>query len=421
MSSEFQKSTLGKLITFANGKSSPERYDNGRFPVFGSNGLIGRANETNSPSASIVVGRVGSYCGSVHFSRKPCWVTDNAIRATAKDDNDPSYLFYLLKQLNLNNWRSGSGQPLINQTTLNSIEVCVPPPPAQRAIGEFICALDDRIALLRETNATLEAIAQALFKSWFVDFDPVHAKQQGIEPEGMDDATAALFPDSFEESELGLVPRGWKACTMDDVSVVGIGKTPPRKESHWFSENPEDVRWASIRDMGISGAFLSSTSEYLTNESIQRFNVRQVPNNTVLLSFKMTIGRVAITDGDMTTNEAIAHFKLDEQSPLTSEFIYLHLKQFDYTRLSSTSSIADAVNSKTVKAIPILLPDAAIVLAFQGAVSPIFERIKLIQHQAQILSALRDTLLPRLISGQLRLPEADVAHDRIAAELVVPA
>ena len=300
-------------------------------------------------------------------------------------------------------------QKTLNLKDIKQLPIPMPPKGAVEAISSFSGAITNRIALLRETNATLEAIAQALFKSWFVDFDPVHAKQQGIAPEGMDEATAALFPDGFEELELGLVPRGWKVGTMDDVSVVGIGKTPPRKESHWFSENPKDVRWVSIRDMGISGAFISSTSEYLTTESIQRFNVRQVPNNTVLLSFKMTIGRVAITDGEMTTNEAIAHFKLEEQSPLTSELIYLHLKQFDYTRLSSTSSIADAVNSKTVKSIPILVPNATIVLAFQNAISPIFAKIKLIQHQAQTLASLRDTLLPRLISGQLRLPEAEAA------------
>ena len=112
-----------------------------------------------------MVGRVGSYCGLVHFSHDPCWVIDNAIRANAKADNDPSFLYYLLKHLNLNNWRSGSGQPLINQATLNAIEVQVPFPQSQKAIGELIGGLDDRITLLRETNATLEAIAQALFKS----------------------------------------------------------------------------------------------------------------------------------------------------------------------------------------------------------------------------------------------------------------
>ena len=285
----------------------------------------------------------------------------------------------------------------------DSVDIALPSLVYQAELASFLGALDDRITLLRETNATLEAIAQALFKSWFVDFDPVGARMEGHSPEGMDEATAALFPDGFEESELGLVPRGWRASIMGEVSTVGIGKTPPRKEPQWFSESAGDIRWVSIRDMGVSGVYASKTSEYLTSESIQRFNVRVVPANTTLLSFKMTIGRVAITDGAMTTNEAIAHFKLDPESSLSSEFLYLHLKQFNYASLSSTSSIADAVNSKTVRNIPLLVPNTEVLRAFQNQAKALFSRIKVVEQQAQTLATLRDTLLPRLISGQLRL------------------
>ena len=325
---------------------------------------------------------------------------------------DPYFVYYFLRssvgQQRLLANTSQVGVPAIAQalTTIRKIKISLPSRDVQRNIVDTLRTLDDRITLLRETNATLEAIAQALFKSWFVDFDPVRAKMEGRAPEGMDEATAALFPDGFEESALGLVPRGWRASVMDEVSVVGIGKTPPRKEPQWFSESANDMRWVSIRDMGVSRAFASQTSEYLTDEAIEKFNVRRVPDSTVLLSFKMTIGRVAITDGEMTTNEAIAHFKLDQRSPLSSEYLYLHLKQFDYSTLSSTSSIADAVNSKTVKSIPVLIPEATVLRAFQDQVEPTFMRIKVISSQAQTLAALRDTLLPRLISGQLRLEEA---------------
>ena len=170
---------------------------------------------------------------------------------------------------------------------------------------------------------------------------------------------------------------------------------------------PQDVRWVSIRDMGNSGVYISSTTEYLTAEAVDKFNVRRIPNETVLLSFKMTIGRVSITDGEMTTNEAIAHCKLTPDSPVCSEYIYLHLKQFDYASLSSTSSIADAVNSKTVKAIPILVPSIVVHSAFKTVTDVLFEKIKINHQQTQALVNLRDTLLPRLISGQLRLPDAE--------------
>lgn len=305
----------------------------------------------------------------------------------------------------------GIAQPL---TSLKSIRLLLPPINDQQKIVRVLSALDDRITLLHETNKTLESIAQAIFKSWFVDFDPVRAKMEGRRPEGTDAKTAALFPNSFEESELGLVPRGWRIRTMSDVSTVGIGKTPPRKEPHWFSGDPRDIRWLSIRDMGATGVYASRTNEFLTREGIEKFNVRVVPDNTVLMSFKMTIGRVAITDGELTTNEAIAHFKLAPKAELTTEYIYLHLKKFDFSTLSSTSSIADAVNSKTVREIPILAPSAQVLAVFQSYIGKIFEKLKNTEQQVQTLATLRDTLLPRLISGQLRLLETETLAEELS-------
>lgn len=295
--------------------------------------------------------------------------------------------------------------------SLREIKFPLPPLKTQERIASIMSLLDDRIFLLDETNTTLEAIAQALFKSWFVDFDPVRANQLGQTPEGMDEASAKLFPDSFEESKANIVPKGWEIKSLGDISVVGIGKTPPRKEPEWFSENPIDVKWVSIRDMGASGCFIANTNECLTMNAVERFNVRLVPNHTVLMSFKLTVGRIAISDGEMTTNEAIAHFKLSENSRLPTEYIYLYLKQFNFDSLSSTSSIADAVNSKTVKNIPIIVPPIEIVTAFQDKVAIIFQKIKLTGQKAQTLKTLRDAMLPRLISGQLHLPEAEISSE----------
>jgi len=338
---------------------------------------------------------------------------------TANDKNDSLYLHYFLTSepfiQHLIRFADGAAYPAFDYKLIPLAEIPLPSPAERKNIGKFLGALDERIALLRETNVTLEKIAQALFKSWFVDFDPVRAKSEGKLPEGMDEATAALFPDAFEDTELGLVPKGWKNSNLSNVSDVGIGKTPPRKEAQWFSKDSSDVRWVSIRDMGTSGAYISNTSEFLTADAIDKFNVRRVPSNTVLLSFKMTIGRVAISDGEMTTNEAIAHCKLTSDSPLPSEYIYLHLKGFNYSSLSSTSSIADAVNSKTVKAIPILIPSAEVVASFKKIAGVLFEKIKNTHYQSQTLITLRDTLLPRLISGQLRIADAEAELEKVTA------
>lgn len=123
MAVDFTETTLGNLLAFANGRSSPVRADGLPFPIYGSNGVIGQADETNADEGTIVIGRVGSYCGSLYLSRERCWVTDNAIRATALADNDPRFLFYLLNTLRLNNWRAGSGQPLLNQDILSHSRV----------------------------------------------------------------------------------------------------------------------------------------------------------------------------------------------------------------------------------------------------------------------------------------------------------
>ena len=190
----------------------------------------------------------------------------NIARAVAvihpREDVSPQWLAICLRsplsQHLLGSRANTTVQTTINLKDLRELPVPMPPIAERQKIEELIYFLDDRIALLRETNATLEAIAQALFKSWFVDFDPVHAKARGEPPQGMDDATAALFPDSFEESELGMIPKGWKMKTMDDISIVGIGKTPPRKEPQWFSECSMDIPWVSIKDMGNAGAFIGA-------------------------------------------------------------------------------------------------------------------------------------------------------------------
>ncbi|HDL5595159.1 TPA: restriction endonuclease subunit S, partial [Mannheimia haemolytica] len=205
-------------------------------------------------------------------------------------------------------------------------------------------AFDQKIQLNTQTNQTLEAIAQAIFKSWFVDFDPVRAKAAALS-EGKSEHEANLaamsvicgkdtselndteykalwqiaeaFPSEFGDEGL---PIGWKFNQADNLFDVGIGKTPPRKESEWFSDNANDTEWISIKDMGNQGLFITESSEYLKAEAVDTFNIKRIPENTVILSFKLTVGRVSITTKETTTNEAIAHFKIPSSSNLSSEF-----------------------------------------------------------------------------------------------------
>mgnify|MGYP001090240783 CR=1 FL=1 len=269
-------------------------------------------------------------------------------------------------------------------STFRLIDIKLPPLDDQRRIASILSSLDRKIELNNKINADLEEMAQAIFKNWFVDFEPFKGGK-------------------FVDSELGMIPEGWKVGRADDFYQINIGKTPPRKENKWFSTNPADKIWVSIANMGNSGIFISDSSEYLTKEAVDRHNIIMVPRNTILLSFKLTVGRVAIADKELTTNEAIARFILSDDKYM--EYLYLYLKNFDYNSLGSTSSIATAVNSKTIKGMQMLQPSDKIIDAFHIQVNPIFEKIRSLTKENSRLSLLRDTLLPRLMSGELEIPE----------------
>ena len=227
-----------------------------------------------------------------------------------------------------------------------------------------------------------------------------------------------LFPaygnHNLEEQAKALYDQIWKDygsnawCSVkaEELFDISIGKTPPRKEGQLFSENANDVVWVSIADMGQAGCFISNSSEYLTPEAVSRFNVKRVPVGSILLSFKLTVGRVAITACELTTNEAIAHFRMDD--PTLREYLYFYLKHFNYQTMGSTSSIATAVNSKMVKAMRIEIPARATLRNFHSTVSPMFEKIKQNQQEMQALSLLRDTLLPKLMTGEIDVSKVEV-------------
>ena len=284
----------------------------------------------------------------------------------------------------VNSIHTGSAIPHISQKQIEDYKILLPNLETQRRIASILSSLDRKIELNNKINADLEEMAQAIFKNWFVDFEP--------------------FKDGkFVDSELGMIPEGWKVGRADDFYQINIGKTPPRKEHKWFSTNPSDKIWVSIANMGNSGIFISDSSEYLTKEAVDRHNIIMVPRNTILLSFKLTVGRVAIADKELTTNEAIARFILSDDKYM--EYLYLYLKKYDYNSLGSTSSIATAVNSKTIKGMQMLQPSDKIIDAFHIQVNPIFEKIRSLTKENSRLSLLRDTLLPRLMSGELEVPE----------------
>ena len=235
----------------------------------------------------------------------------------------------------------------------------------------------------RRINDNLEQQAQALFKSWFVDFEPFK--------EG-----------KFVASELGMIPESWRVCSAETIFKINIGKTPPRKEQQWFSNiNNGNVKWISISDLGSNEIFIEDSKEYLTKEAISKFNIIVVPEDTILVSFKLTVGRVGISNCELTTNEAVARFYLPES--YFREYTYLSLKNYNYARLGSTSSIATAVNSKIIKNMKLLIPPVTIISEFSKRINPLFNAIRIYENEIRNLSKIRNTLLPKLMSGELKI------------------
>lgn len=283
---------------------------------------------------------------------------------------DNFYLLYSLQSLYVQHqisWSEGTGTTVSNLRIphLEQIQIPYLPLEQQAKISSVLRALEEKIENNRRLNDNLEQQAMALYRQMFV--------------ENNNDAR--------------------RECRADECFDISIGKTPPRKEAQWFSMNPTDCIWVSISDMGRCGMYIADSSEYLTHESVDKFNIKVVPDNTVLLSFKLTVGRVAITDGAMVTNEAIAHFKTDK--PEINEYLYCYLKDFNYQTMGSTSSIATAVNSKIIKAMPFVIPTDAELVSFHSATAPMFEMIKTRQRENTRLAELRDSLLPKLMSGEI--------------------
>ena len=316
-----------------------------------------------------LVSNIRPYFKKIWFAEYDGGCSNDVLVFSAKEGVDPKYLYYVLANDSFFAYSTatskGTKMPRGDKTSIMQYQIEKVDSPTQKKIAAILSALDEKIAINRAINENLERQAMALYRQMFV--------------ENNNDAR--------------------RECRADEYFDISIGKTPPRKEAQWFSMNPTDCIWVSISDMGSCGLYIADSSEYLTHESVKKFNIKVIPDNTVLLSFKLTVGRVAITDGAMVTNEAIAHFKTDK--PEINEYLYCYLKDFNYQTMGSTSSIATAVNSKIIKAMPFVIPTDAELVLFHSATAPMFEMIKTRQRENTRLAELRDSLLPKLMSGEI--------------------
>lgn len=333
---------------------------------------------------------VGWFCGTGCLKVR---LGDESI-ATAK------FISHCLRLPDIKDWlirhAVGATMPNLNTGILSAVPIFLPPLHVQFEIAALLGTLDDRITLLRETNATLEAIAQALFKSWFVDFDPVRAKMEGRAPEGMAEATAALFPDGFEESELGLVPKGWGVQPLDTIATFLNGLALQKFPPVGIDDLPV-IKIAQLRKGDTVGADQASRGikpEYIVN------------NGDVLFSWSGSLEVEIWCGGEGALNQHL--FKVTSDAfPKWFYFFWTrhHLADFRQTAASKATTMGH-IQRGHLTAAKVCTPNSDVLVAATSVLGPIVELLIENSLQAQTLATLRDTLLPRLISGQLRLPEA---------------
>ena len=324
----------------------------------------------------VLVAKDGSYLKEIFVNEeenKKAILSSIAIFRPNLEMVDPYFLCYLLKTpmiLNYvkDNCVSGSALPRIILRAFKNIKLTIPELKIQRKIVRIIKSINTKIRINNEINNNLSDQIRSIYKEIFIQYDDYKR--------------------------------------LDEISNVTIGKTPPRSEHECFTTDKKDIKWISIGDLGKSGMFIFDTLEKLTKEAVEKYNVRVIPKDTVILSFKLTVGRTAFTTEDMATNEAIAHFNLNNKE--LNNYLYCYLTYFNYSDLGSTSSIATAINSKIVKSIKIGIPFEEQLNKFNKLTSSMFELVKNNEKENMKLEELRDTLLPKLMNGEIDLDNIEI-------------
>ncbi len=327
------------------------------------------------------------------------------------------FLYYWLTspatQQRLDDISIGSTQKALTITALKTLEILLPNLMEQQEVVEILDSVSHRIALLRETNATLEAIAQALCKSWFVDFDPVHAKQQGQEPEGMDADTAALFPDGFKDSELGVVPRGWRVSTIDQVTSLIIdyrGKTPKKLGRDWANSGIQAV---SAKNIKRGRLVEKQAMNFVDNDLFDIWMKDKLESGDILMTSEAPLGELLYLadEHNFCLSQRVFALRANSTNCLSS-FLYFWLSSKnvqEHLAARATGTTVVGIRQSELRKIEVLLPPLPIQEKANDILRTCLLRIEKNEAEKESLTTLRDTLLPRLISGQFRLPDAEEA------------
>ncbi|WGK70382.1 restriction endonuclease subunit S [Candidatus Haliotispira prima] len=430
MPSEWHSSTWGEEISLEYGKSlKGYRESNGTIPVYGSNGAVGWTEKPLTDGPGVILGRKGAYRG-VRYSKNPFFVIDTAYYVKPKTELDMQWLYYAIIHHKLGEIDDGSPIPSTTRAAVYVVGVEIPPLPEQKAIAHILGSLDDKIELNRRMNATLEGMAQALFQSWFVDFDPVidnalaagkeipeefkaraELRRKALADGNANREAAKDFPDSFTETkEMGWIPRGWGVKELRYLSSKISKGTTPRKADMDAALDEPTIPFIKVRDISDNG-YLSESGLEVIPRSIheKKLSRSRLYTGDVLFSIAGTIGRVALVPeslNDSNANQAVAFVRPDAPTP--SLYLLEHLRgKFVQDRIHSriVQAVQANVSLTELGDIPTIQPSFNIVEIWNELMVPNYSRIDQLKIQNQALTNLRDTLLPKLLSGELRVGE----------------
>jgi len=414
MAGEWREMQWGDIVTLEYGKSlRGYKAASGPFRVYGTNGPIGWTDEALCPHPTVIIGRKGAYRG-VHYSPAPCFVIDTAFYLKQKTDFNMRWAYYQLRTHDIDSMDSGSAIPSTSRPEFYQLPVHVPPVPEQQAIACILGALDDKIDLNRRMNETLEAIAQAIFKSWFVDFDPVRAKAAGQQPAGLAPEIAELFPDEFQETKDGEVPNQWFNGRLGDLTGFLGGFAFKSKD--WLDEGVPVVKIGSVKPGIVDLKEVSFVSEEIA-EKVSRFRLNPGDLLIGMTGYVGEVGLVPPTDNPPLLNQRVGKFLLEKDGTEALGYIYCLTRQPDFKVAVETKSHGTAqanVSADGILSILVIIPPKPLRDAFNRFGHPILDRILSNHGESSTLSSIRDSLLPKLISGELRVPDAERIVGRCA-------
>jgi type I restriction enzyme S subunit len=400
MSSEWIQTSVGEFCPFIYGKSLPERTRvPGAYPVVSSAGITGSHNTPLTNCGGIVIGRKGTV-GSVTLCEKPFWPIDTAYYVVDEPNKrDLHFTYYLLSSIGLSGMNTDSAVPGLNRDNAHAVLMKVPSLSVQKQISAVLRALDNRIALLREANTTLEAIAQALFKSWFVDFDPVHANA-GNQVPSLPPEVQALFPSRFVESSQGLIPEGWQNSTISQSFILTMGQSPPGD-----TYNEEENGLPFYQGKTDFGFRFPNKRVYCNAPT------RLARRGHCLVSVRAPVGDVNVAIEDCAIGRGVAGVSHPDNCNSFALYTVKSLRNH-FENYNGEGTVFGSINKKDFENLPVIQPPAVIVAEFQKIASNVDAKIENNELMLRNLSELRDTILPRLISGKLRLPEIEEELER---------